>query len=95
MTPEERQQCSTLRQTAMSASMYDPLSTRYAFKKSCDNIASLGTRSCASVLVVPGEITIGLTFCCNFSRISQTRALEYSLRCRACGGLRTRTPQQQ
>jgi len=45
MTPEERQQCSTLRQTAMSASMYDPLSTRYAIKKSCDNIAFLGMRA--------------------------------------------------
>lgn len=42
MTPEERQQFSALRQTAMSASLYDPLSTRYAFKKSCDNLASLG-----------------------------------------------------
>lgn len=42
MTPEERQQCSNLRQAAMSASMYDPLSTRFAFKRSCDNIATLG-----------------------------------------------------
>lgn len=42
LTPEERKQCSSLRQTAMSASLYDSMSTRYAFKKSTENISLMG-----------------------------------------------------
>mmetsp|Transcript_25537 Transcript_25537/g.42813 ORF Transcript_25537/g.42813 Transcript_25537/m.42813 type:complete len:1106 (-) Transcript_25537:8-3325(-) len=38
---DERRRRSSLRKGAMSASMYDSMSTRYAFKKSSDNIALL------------------------------------------------------
>jgi hypothetical protein len=42
MTPQERLECRSWRKTAMSASLFDPMSARYALKKSCDDIAVLG-----------------------------------------------------
>lgn len=42
MTPQERLEHRSWRKTAMSASLFDPMSARYALKKSCDDIAVLG-----------------------------------------------------
>lgn len=62
LSPEERKQCSSLRQTAMSASLFDSMSTRHAFKKSTDNISSLGNFSCAYYC-----ICLVYLYCCHFS----------------------------
>jgi hypothetical protein len=42
MTPQERLEHRSWRKTAMSASLFDPMSARYALKKSCDDMAVLG-----------------------------------------------------
>ena len=58
MTPQERLEHRSWRKTAMSASLFDPMSARYALKKSCDDIAVLGELLCSGAHAMLGTCLV-------------------------------------